>query len=92
MNTARWLVLGFIAQGLFAARFLVQWVTSERARQSVIPASFWYLSLAGSTLLLVYAIHKRDIVFILGQSAGMLVYVRNLLLLRRPSARHIATS
>jgi len=91
MNTARWLALGFIAQGLLAARFLVQWIKSERARQSVIPASFWYLSLAGSILLLIYAIHKRDMVFILGQSAGMLVYVRNLLLLRRP-ARHIATT
>jgi lipid-A-disaccharide synthase-like uncharacterized protein len=82
MNSVGWLTLGFFAQGLFAARFLVQWVKSERARRSIIPTSFWYFSLAGSLLLLVYALHKRDLVFILGQAAGSIVYLRNLYLIR----------
>ena len=78
-----WLVLGFMAQGLFAARFLVQWLTSERAHASVIPVSFWYLSIVGSAMLLVYAIHRRDAVFIAGQLAGSAVYVRNLYLIHQ---------
>jgi lipid-A-disaccharide synthase-like uncharacterized protein len=77
MNTF-WLVLGFVAQGLFSARFLVQWIASERARKSVIPVVFWHLSISGSVLLLAYAIYRKDPVFILGQSAGLIVYVRNL--------------
>jgi len=78
-----WLALGFFAQGLFALRFIVQWITSERARASVIPVSFWYISLVGSALLLVYAIHKRDPVFIAGQLAGSTVYLRNLYLIHQ---------
>jgi lipid-A-disaccharide synthase-like uncharacterized protein len=81
MTSGQWLALGFVAQGLFAGRFLIQWLRSERAQRSVIPTSFWYLSLAGSVLLLVYAIHKRDTVFIIGQSAGSIVYLRNLYLI-----------
>jgi lipid-A-disaccharide synthase-like uncharacterized protein len=73
-----WLALGFIAQGVFTARFIVQWLASERAGRSVIPMAFWFLSLAGSTLLLIYAIHRRDPVFILGQGAGVAIYIRNL--------------
>ena len=80
MTVDPWLVLGFAAQGLFTARFLVQWVTSERRRRSTMPKAFWYLSLVGSALLLVYAIHVRDPVFILGQSFGFVVYIRNLML------------
>lgn len=75
-----WLVLGFGAQGLFTARFFVQWIVSERNRRSMIPKAFWYFSLGGSSLLLVYAIHRRDPVFIVGQAAGLLIYVRNLML------------
>ena len=60
-----WLILGFVAQGLFSARFLMQWFASERAGRSVVPLTFWYLSLSGSALLLLYAIHRRDPVFIL---------------------------
>jgi len=78
-----WLILGFIAQGLFSARFLVQWIASERAGKSVMPIVFWYLSIFGSALLLAYAIYREDPVFILGQAAGVIVYVRNLFLIRR---------
>ncbi|OPY81083.1 MAG: lipid-A-disaccharide synthase [Syntrophorhabdus sp. PtaU1.Bin153] len=78
-----WLVLGFVAQGLFSARFLVQWVASERAGRSVVPVMFWHLSIFGTVLLLAYAIYRRDPVFILGQSAGLVVYFRNLSLIWR---------
>jgi len=81
-----WLVLGFTAQGLFTARFLVQWVVSEKKKRSTMPKAFWYFSLAGSALLLVYAIHVRDPVFILGQSFGFIVYIRNLMLWRTEAA------
>jgi lipid-A-disaccharide synthase-like uncharacterized protein len=80
MTIDPWLVLGFGAQGLFASRFLVQWLVSERRRQSIIPKAFWYLSLAGGLSLLTYAIHLGDPVFILGQSFGVVVYGRNLML------------
>lgn len=73
-----WLALGFLGQGAFSARFLVQWLASERARRSVVPRPFWILSAIGSSLLLIYAIHRRDPVFILGQSAGLGIYFRNL--------------
>ena len=81
-----WLVIGFIGQGLFFGRFFVQWIASERRRQSVVPRSFWYLSLAGGAVLLAYAIHLRDPVFILGQATGFLIYSRNLWFIHR-SAR-----
>lgn len=76
-----WLVLGFAAQALFSARFLVQWIASERQHRSVVPRLFWYFSVAGGALLLAYAIHRRDPVFIVGQGAGLIVYLRNLQLL-----------
>ena len=78
-----WLVLGFAAQALFAARFLVQWIVSEKQGRSVIPLAFWYLSLFGGILLLAYAIWRQDPVFILGQSTGSLIYARNLYLIHR---------
>lgn len=81
-----WLVVGFLGQLLFTARFLVQWLASERTKQSVIPVMFWYFSILGGSTLLVYSIHKQDPVFILGQGAGLLIYFRNLyFILRRPS-------
>lgn len=83
MNSNFWLVVGFLAQGLFSLRFLVQWIASERRRESTIPVAFWYFSIAGGLLLLAYAISRRDAVFIVGQSLGLLVYLRNLALLRR---------
>lgn len=81
-----WKVLGFSAQGLFFSRFLVQWIASERAGYSYVPVVFWYLSLAGGALLFLYAVHIKDPVFILGQSCGVVIYLRNLMLLRRPNA------
>lgn len=79
-----WLVIGFVGQSLFSARFVVQWLVSEKRRKSVTPIAFWYFSLAGGVVLLAYAIHRRDTVFIVGQAAGLLVYVRNLMLISRP--------
>jgi lipid-A-disaccharide synthase-like uncharacterized protein len=73
-----WVILGFIAQGLFTMRFVVQWVASERAGRSVIPLAFWWFSIAGGALLLAYALYRKDAVFILGQSFGVFVYLRNL--------------
>lgn len=76
-----WIFLGLFGQLLFFMRFLVQWIVSEREKRSVIPLQFWYYSLFGSLILLIYSIHKRDIVFILGQSAGFFIYTRNLILI-----------
>jgi lipid-A-disaccharide synthase-like uncharacterized protein len=78
-----WLAIGFAGQALFAARFLVQWIASERAKRSVVPTAFWYFSLAGGLTLLLYALYKREPVFILGQACGAVVYARNLYLLKR---------
>ena len=77
-----WYVIGFGGQLLFGSRFLVQWIVSERKRRVVIPQAFWYLSLFGGIALLVYALHKKDPVFALGQGMGLIVYVRNLMLHR----------
>jgi lipid-A-disaccharide synthase-like uncharacterized protein len=81
-----WLGIGFFGQVLFSLRFLVQWLRSERAGQSVVPIAFWYLSLGGGLLLLSYAIHRRDPVFILGQLTGAIVYLRNLHLIHQQRA------
>lgn len=82
-NLSWWLIVGFVGQALFASRFILQWLASERAKRSVVPTAFWYFSLAGSTVLLVYAIHRADPVFIVGQSTGLFIYLRNLHLIRR---------
>jgi len=82
-----WFVLGFLAQLLFSARFVVQWVASERRKQSYFPMAFWYLSLSGSSLLLVYSIWRQDPVFILGQAFNSFIYVRNLMLIFRSSRK-----
>ena len=81
-----WLAIGFGAQALFASRFLVQWIASEREGRSVIPVAFWYISLLGGIMLLAYAIWRRDPVFILGQSTGAIIYSRNLFLIYRERA------
>ncbi len=73
-----WVVLGLVAQALFTMRFLVQWIASERAGHSVIPTAFWFLSIGGGLLLLVYALYRKDAVFIAGQAFGVFVYLRNL--------------
>ncbi len=73
-----WLIIGFLGQALFSARFLIQWLASERAKKSVMPVLFWYFSIFGGTTLFIYAIHKQDPVFIVGQGSGLLIYARNL--------------
>ena len=87
-----WLIVGFVGQALFSMRFLLQWVQSERARRSVIPIAFWYFSLAGSIVLLTYAIHRQDPVFILGQGAGIVIYLRNLWLIFRERQANARTA
>ena len=74
---------GFVGQALFGARFIIQWIISEKQGESTIPLAFWYCSIGGSIVLLTYAIHKQDIVFIVGQSLGSIVYIRNLILIDR---------
>lgn len=76
------IILGLAGQLMFSARFLVQWIASERRKKSVVPISFWFLSLFGSFLLLIYAIYRKDIVFTLGQLFGFIVYIRNLLIIK----------
>lgn len=78
-----WLVVGFGGQALFFSRFLIQWIASERAGRSIVPDAFWYFSIVGGLITLVYAIYRQDPVFILGQTTGCFVYVRNLILLHR---------
>src|ERR1700751_1788212 len=73
-----WVILGFVAQAFFTMRFLVQWIASERARKSVVPVAFWFFSIGGGVLLLIYALYRRDPVFIAGQALGLLGYIRNL--------------
>ncbi len=73
-----WLAIGFMGQALFSARFLIQWISSEKQKKSVIPIAFWYFSLGGGVTLLSYAIFRLDPVFIVGQAGGLLVYSRNL--------------
>jgi lipid-A-disaccharide synthase-like uncharacterized protein len=79
-----WLGFGLLGQAFFSARFLVQWIASERRKQSVVPVHFWYLSVGGGLMLLAYAIYRKDPVFIIGQGAGLVVYARNLYFIRRP--------
>ncbi|MEE4108767.1 MAG: lipid-A-disaccharide synthase N-terminal domain-containing protein [Halieaceae bacterium] len=90
-STTVWLSIGLIGQGLFSARFLVQWIASERAGRSVIPHLFWYLSLAGGVTLLAYALYRRDPVFIIGQATGAFIYCRNLWLITVERSRQAPT-
>ncbi|MFH1753253.1 MAG: lipid-A-disaccharide synthase N-terminal domain-containing protein [Candidatus Omnitrophota bacterium] len=78
-----WIVLGFFGQLMFSGRFLIQWIASEIKKKSVIPISFWYFSLGGAAILLIYAIYRKDPVFIVGQSVGLIIYARNLVLIAR---------
>jgi lipid-A-disaccharide synthase-like uncharacterized protein len=82
-----WLAVGFLGQLLFTARFVVQWAVSEKKRESIVPVAFWWLSLLGGGTLLLYAIHRRDPVFVAGQAMGFVVYVRNLMLLDKAKRR-----
>jgi lipid-A-disaccharide synthase-like uncharacterized protein len=83
LRVDNWAVLGLVAQGLFSARFLVQWIASERVGRSVVPMAFWWFSIGGSVLLLVYALQRKDPVFIAGQGIGIFIYVRNIILVLR---------
>ena len=78
-----WMIIGFVGQGFFSARFIVQWIMSEIKKQSIIPLGFWYFSLLGGVTLFAYALYKEDPVFIVGQGAGLLIYSRNLYLIRK---------
>jgi lipid-A-disaccharide synthase-like uncharacterized protein len=78
-----WLSVGFVAQACYGARFLIQWIASERAGRSLIPVHFWYLSVVGEVLLLAYAVHRRDPVIAMGQLAGLAIYLRNIELVHR---------
>ena len=90
-NSTFWLVVGFAGQALFTMRFLIQWLQSERLRQSVVPTAFWYFSLAGGVTLLAYSIHRRDPVFITGQATGTFIYLRNLYFIRKGESAKAAT-
>ncbi|MEK6632179.1 MAG: lipid-A-disaccharide synthase N-terminal domain-containing protein [Nitrospirota bacterium] len=87
-----WIATGFLGQGLFFGRWIVQWLASERSASSKVPISFWYLSLVGGLITLAYAIYRKDPVFIAGQSIGAVVYVRNLMLIYRPKQTNPAKS
>ena len=78
-----YLIIGFAGQGIFSARFIVQWFVSEKKKESFIPIIFWYLSILGGISLLIYAIHRKDPVIITGQSFGIIIYLRNLILIHR---------
>ena len=77
-NETFWVCMGLTGQSFFTLRFLVQWIQSERAKKSVVPTTFWYLSILGNAALLMYALHRLDPVFIVGQSFGSIVYIRNI--------------
>ncbi|MBP9726509.1 MAG: lipid-A-disaccharide synthase N-terminal domain-containing protein [Gammaproteobacteria bacterium] len=78
-----WLLIGFFGQLLFSMRFILQWLASEKIKRSIVPNVFWYFSLAGGIVLFLYAIHRRDPVFILGQGAGIFIYLRNIYFILR---------
>ncbi len=86
MSANIWLTVGLIGQMIFSARFVVQWIHSERHRRSSMPMSFWYLSIVGAVILLCYAVYMHDPVFIIGQAGGLLIYSRNLQLRWREAA------
>src|SRR5256885_9757320 len=90
MSQARiWLIIGFAGQAIFTARFVVQWIVSEKKRDSVVPVAFWWLSLLGGLTLLSYAIHRKDPVIIVGQGMGLFVYARNLMLVGKARRRAV---
>ena len=86
-----WVLLGYGGQALFGMRFVIQWIASERVGRSVFPAAFWFFSIGGGVLLLVYALYIRDPVFIIGQALGLFVYLRNLYFVYRERRAKLAT-
>ncbi|MEM0909146.1 MAG: lipid-A-disaccharide synthase N-terminal domain-containing protein [Pseudomonadota bacterium] len=87
-----WIAIGFFAQAMFSARFLIQWIASERAGRSVVPIAFWFFSIAGGSILFVYALYRQDPVFIAGQGAGLFIYARNLWLIFRERRSALANT
>ena len=88
-----WVMFGLGAQVVFTARFLVQWIASERRGKSYVPVAFWYLSLLGAVMLFTYAVvWKHDMVLTLGQTVGFVIYIRNLMLIKKEANRAVATS
>lgn len=83
MTETIWIAIGFFGQGLFFGRWVLQWIVSERKAKSQVPLAFWYMSLIGGLITLAYAIYRKDPVFIAGQGVGAVVYIRNLVLIRR---------
>ena len=82
-----WVLVGFVGQALFSARFIIQWFVSEKAKESVVPVAFWYFSILGGMTLLTYAIWRRDPVIIAGQAGGLLIYARNLWFIHNKRAK-----
>ncbi len=78
-----WMTIGLVGQFVFGGRFVLQWIASEFKKRSHVPVSFWYLSLVGSLILLVYSFHRNDPIFILGFSLNTIIYVRNLHLIHK---------
>ncbi len=85
-----WVMFGLSGQLLFMSRFIVQWIASERVGKSVMPVAFWYFSISGGIVLFCYAVYRQDPVFILGQSMGLVIYLRNLWLIRSERKRDVA--
>jgi len=85
-----WVVFGLGGQLMFSARFIIQWIASERAGRSVVPIAFWYFSIGGGLILFAYAVYRADPVFILGQSLGLFIYSRNLWLIQIEKKRDAA--
>ena len=84
-----WLIIGFLGQIFFSTRFLLQWIYSEINRKSIIPLGFWFFSILGGLTLLVYAIHRKDPVFIMGQATGLLIYARNIYFINKQNKINI---
>jgi len=78
-----WVIFGFVGQAAFFMRFLVQWIISEKRGESTVPVSFWYFSLLGGVILFIYAVQRNDPVFMLGQGGGLVVYLRNIMLIKK---------
>lgn len=88
-----WLTIGFLGQVLFSARFILQWIASERAHKSIVPAAFWLFSVGGGATLLTYAIYRQDPVFIVGQAGGLFIYARNIFFIwQEKRGSHAVTS
>ncbi|MCL4359821.1 lipid-A-disaccharide synthase N-terminal domain-containing protein [Patescibacteria group bacterium] len=92
MKLDAWVVFGFLAQGVFFLRFVVQWIVSEKEKKSIVPMSFWYLSIVGSVMILIYALERRDPVFISGQFLALFIYLRNIMLRKKERKNAMAAS